>query len=74
MATTAEIQAQLNNVDGSGAQIVKSDQAGGTTSHFYVLGKGQFGGRARWCDTTASDSAATQAASITTAMKNPVTV
>ena len=41
----------------------------GTSQYWYVQGNGDAPGRARWCTTTASDSAATQAASILTSLR-----
>lgn len=65
MATPAEIQAQLDGT-GLAAVIRSSAHADATYDNHYVSGGIGYAGRAIWCQTTASDSAATQAASIAT--------
>lgn len=66
MATTAEIQAQIDSgATGRVANIVRSNRIDGTLDEHYTVGMtGRYKGRARWCQTTAADSAATQAAAI----------
>lgn len=67
MATPAEIQAQLDSAGtGNVANIQSSVHADETYDNHYVVGINSYPGRSRWCTTTASDSAATQAASILT--------
>lgn len=68
MATTAEIQAQLDPTE-LAAKIVRSNHAGATLDNHFVVGGIGYAGRSLWVATTAADSAATQAAAITTAMR-----
>lgn len=68
MATPAEIQAELDTT-GKAATILRSEHAGATLDNHYVEGGVGYAGRCLWVETTASDSAATQAAAITTAMR-----
>lgn len=68
MATVAEIQAELdaqgtNTVIRIIKQWAKSVDA--TTDLFYCIGGVNYAGRAKWCPTTNTDSAATQATAIT---------
>ncbi len=67
MATAAEIQAQLDPTQRA-AKIDEFVNAG-TKQNIYVTGGIGYAGRSLWVETTASDSAATQAAAITTAMR-----
>lgn len=68
MATVAEIQAQLDPQGlNTKIRIIKKFTVS-TTDTFYCLGGVVRPGRAKWCTTTNSDSAATQAAAITTQM------
>ncbi len=69
MATVAEIQAQLDP-QGTGKKIVivKKNVRSATADQFYCTGGVGLAGRSRYCATTSTDSAATQAAAITTAM------
>ena len=49
------------------AQIIRADETQGsitTSQEWYVVGNADAPGRAKWCITTASDNAATQAAAI----------
>lgn len=65
MATPAEIQAQLDSAGtGRVANILVSSHADGTYDNHYVQGMSGYAGRARWCQTTAANSAAVQAAAI----------
>jgi hypothetical protein len=68
MATVAQIQAQLDPQGiGKRINIIKKFTVT-TTDTFYCIGGVGLAGRARWCPTTNTDSAATQAAAITSAM------
>ena len=54
------------------AQILRADETQGsdaTKQEWYVAGNADAPGRVRWCSTTASDDAATQAASILTQLR-----
>lgn len=66
--TAAAVQAQLGTTPND-AKIVHSMNEGSTNQVWYVEGNMDAVGRARWCSTTASDSAATQAAAILTALR-----
>lgn len=67
--TPAAVQAQLGT-NPMNAQIVRADEVvGATLQGWYVVGNVDAPGRARWCTTTAADSAATQAAAILTALR-----
>jgi len=69
MATVAEIQAELDP-QGYGKLIkIEKKFTVGTTDTFYCIGGVGLAGRARWCPTTNTDNAATQAAAITSAMQ-----
>ncbi len=68
MATVAEIQAQLDS-QGTGKKIsILKKFTVATTDTFYCLGGVVAPGKAKWCPTTNTDSAATQATAITNAM------
>jgi hypothetical protein len=66
--TTAQLQAQLGT-GGMNATIIIADHQSATVDEWYVIGNVDAPGRARWCTTTASDSAATQAAKILTDLR-----
>lgn len=68
MATPAEIQAQLDTTE-LAAKILQSVHASATIDNHYVQGGVGYAGRGLWVATTAADSAATQAAAITTAVR-----
>lgn len=64
--TPAACQAALGTNPMS-ARIIRADETQGadaTKQEWYVIGNAAAPGRNRWCSTTASDNAATQAASI----------
>ena len=65
--TAAAVQTQLGDLF-TDAKIHIST-IDGTKQNWYVVGNYDSVGRARWCTTTASDSAATQAASILTQLR-----
>ena len=68
MATVAEIQAVLDPQGiGTRTRIVKQNTIT-TTDYFYCTGGVDYEGKAKWCLTTNTDSAATQAAAIQTQM------
>lgn len=68
MATTADaIQAQLDPT-GLAAKILSFNNAG-TKQNIYVRGGVGYAGRCLWVETTASDTAAQQATTITNAMR-----
>lgn len=65
MATPAEIQAQLDSAaTGRVANIQTVYYPGTVKTNLYVVGMVGYAGRARWCETTTADNAATQATSI----------
>lgn len=69
--TPAAVQAVLGT-NPMNARILRADETQGsdaTLQEWYVVGNADAPGRARWCSTTASDSAATQAASILTQLR-----
>lgn len=67
--TSAAVQAVLGT-NSMNAQIVQSfEPSQGTLQQWYVIGNADAPGRARLVTTTASDSAATQAAAILTALR-----
>lgn len=69
--TPAACQAVLGT-NPMNAQIVRADEVQGsdaTKQEWYVRGNVDAPGRVRWCSTTASDDAATQAASILTQLR-----
>lgn len=72
--TAAAVQAALDAASvgtlPSDVRIIQSAfDPGGTKQEWYCLGGITLAGRARWVETTASDSAATQAAAIITALQ-----
>lgn len=68
MATVADIQAELDP-QGLGTRITIVKQFSvATTDTFYCVGGVDAVGKAKWCETTNTDTAAQQASSITTAM------
>ena len=68
MATVAQIQAVLDpQGTNTKIRIIKKFTVS-TKDTFYCLGGVVSPGKAKWCQTTNTDSAATQAAAITTAM------
>ena len=68
MATVEAIQAELSP-QGLGTQIVIEKQfTVGTTDTFFCRGGVVAVGKARWCPTTNTDTAAQQATAITAAM------
>ena len=69
--TPAACQAALGT-NPMNAQILRADETHGditTSQEWYVAGNVDAPGRTRWCVTTASDNAATQAASILTQLR-----
>jgi len=68
MATVAEIQAQLDPQGTNTKIVIVKKFTVSTTDTFYCTGGVVVPGRARWCATTNTDSAATQATAITNAM------
>lgn len=69
--TPAACQTALGT-DPMDAKILRADETQGadaTKQEWYVVGNVAAPGRARWCTTTASDNAATQAASILTQLR-----
>lgn len=68
--TPAAVQAVLG-VTGMNATILLAMEVSSdaTKQEWYVSGRVDAPGRSRWCTTTASDSAATQAAAILTALR-----
>lgn len=61
--TSSELQAELGT-DARNATVIREWPAEGTGQQWYVEGREDARGRARMCNTTASDNAATQAASV----------
>lgn len=69
MATVAEIQAELDP-QGYGKLInIEKKFTVSTTDTFFCIGGIGLAGRARWCATTNTDTAAQQATAITAAME-----
>lgn len=68
MATVAEIQAQLNTEGLLTGIVIEKQFTVGTTDTFFCRGGVTAPGQTKWCSTTNTDSAATQAAAITTQM------
>lgn len=70
MATPAQVQASLNAVGPMAATILMSAHSFDTLKEdYYVVAGTDAPGRCRWVQCTASDSAATQAAAILTALR-----
>lgn len=67
MATSAEVQAQLDGTE-LAAKILSFNNAG-LKQNVYVQGGIGYAGRALWVETTAADTAADQATAITAAMR-----
>ena len=66
--TPAAVQAVLGT-DPFSPQILRADQTvTSTVAQYYVRGGAVAAGRTRWCETTNTDNAATQAAAIVTAL------
>lgn len=68
MATVAEIQAQLSPQGLLTQIVIEKKFTSGTTDTFFCRGGVVAPGKAKWCATTNTDSAATQATAITTQM------
>ena len=68
MKTPAEIQAQLDATN-LAAKVEKVVHAAAPYDNIYVTGGIGYAGRSLWVTTTAADTASTQAAAITTAMR-----
>ena len=69
--TPAAMQAELG-LNPAGPQVLRADETQGadaTKQEWYVTGGTTVPGVARWCSTTASDNAATQAASVLTQLR-----
>ena len=66
--TPAAVQAALGTNPMS-AVIVRAVEVDATLQDWYVIGNADAPGRSRWVTTTASDTAATQAAAILTALR-----
>jgi hypothetical protein len=67
--TPAAVQAVLGTDQGS-PKIIRADQTiTATLGAYYVEGGATVRGRVRWCGVTNTDSAATQAADILTALR-----
>lgn len=69
VVTPAAVQAVLGT-NPMNAKILRSDQTDtSTVGAYYAIGNVDAPGRARWCRITNTDSAATQAAAILTALR-----
>jgi hypothetical protein len=68
MATVVEIQTQLDAQGTNKKIVIEKKFTVGTTDTFFCTGGVVVPGRARWCATTNTDSAAAQATAITNAM------
>lgn len=70
MATVVEVQEELD--PGETVRLIRILKLfiQTTKSFYYCTGGVGLAGRAKWCETTTADSAATQAAAITTAMES----
>lgn len=66
--TGAELQAELGSTEND-AKVTQEFGVFSTFQDWYVEGNGDAPGRAKLCRTTASDNAATQAASILTQLR-----
>lgn len=75
MAITAAALQTALGTNGTSPKVIRQDlsvstgETIGTTQRWYVEGKVAVAGRVRWCETTASDNAATQAAAVLTALR-----
>lgn len=68
MATTAEIQTEIDATAPS-VRIIRSSVDGATLDDHYVVGgQAPYAGKSKWITTTASDSASVQAAAILAAL------
>ena len=65
--TPAQLQAELDST-GKGPTILRSNPYDTTLDSWYVHGGIPYAGRALWINTTAGDTAAQQATTITTAL------
>lgn len=68
--TPAAVQAVLGTDQGSPKILIADEGGGGTEQRWYVDGGATYPGRCKWCVSTAAQTAAQQAASITTALNN----
>ena len=68
MATVQEIQAELDPQGFNTKLLIQSKFTVSTTDSFFVLGGTVRPGKTKWCTTTNTDNAATQAAAITSQM------
>jgi hypothetical protein len=66
--TSAQLQAELGT-NGMNAKVLRAFGTYGTEQHWLVQGNVDAPGRVRMVKTTASDNAATQAASVLTALR-----
>lgn len=66
--TSAQLQAELGTNPLNPRVIRAQEPSQGTLQQWYIHGGNVYPGRVRWVTTTASDNAATQAASVVTAL------
>lgn len=66
--TSAQLQTALGT-NPRNATVIREWPAEGTGQQWYVEGREDARGRARMCNTTASDNAATQAASVLSTLR-----
>lgn len=69
VVTPGEVQVALGTDVGSPRLLRAEQTVTATVAMYYVTGGATVRGRARWCQTTNTDDAATQAASILTALR-----
>ncbi len=69
MAITAAACQSALGLNPNSAKVIHSMAEGATNQVWYVVGNQDAVGRCRWCTTTASDNAATQAAAILVALR-----
>ena len=67
--TTAELQAELGVGEGDPRVLRAYEPSQGTEQQWLVEGRTTVPGRVRFCNTTASDNAATQAAAVLTQLR-----
>jgi hypothetical protein len=67
--TPAAVQAQLGTNPGDPVILLADEGGGGTEQRWYVQGGATYPGRTKWCVSTAANTAAQQATSITNALK-----
>lgn len=67
--TSAQMQTELGLTANDAQVIMHQMPLTGTLQEWYVVGNMDAPGRAKWISTTASDSAATQAAAVLTALR-----